>query len=719
MLSGIYSAVYAQSTEELQIIFPQQDQWNEVKEGELLQFTLQAKGGLSEEYHYNMISEVEEGISFDSLGNFSWMPDHDIVSAGEKEKRVSFIFEVRNKGGERASRQVDIVVRQNDLLPDSLSAIFTVQPGQVNRYLFDVNGQEGEVVFEYKPGVLPEGMQFSQKGEVLWHPTEAQIQELQANPLTIDFKATHARYNEQTLGKLTVALAKRLKPAQEPIPPLRLTLPTEPDWNLIREGETKSFTLEASGGDAQHGYTYSILKGNLEGISFDTLGNFVWEPGFDLVDRLEESKDIEVIFEVKDRQGQSATQEVNFTVYHTNRFPVVKELPIFYVQYDVMNTFRLGGYDDAIYDEDGDPLVFKPILSQMPQGVELNGNGELTWKPSRTQFNRLHEQPLILPFIVEDQPHKEQTEGTIRIQASQVDLPPEISVVPNESTFVIKEDETLNLKFYLSDPNGEEDILTFDFVSENSQVPRSALVKHAPIQYEFVWSPGYDFFTEPGDTDSFDIVFYVMDKTNHRKEKKIIVTVEDAENLVEKDRLLYSQYRTSLVRVWELLEELQDKEKELRKKYDKAKKGKRTRAITSASLGAVTGLSPVFLEGDDQKLTSGLGGTASMTLGTLEASNVIGTAPSDMMEQLSLVVQKLNELQVQGDIFAAKYALPKSRRENDFTTDMKKLIELTNMKNLPKLGLDSSWINSKSATDKNIKKTFKDFNPNEEYVVEQ
>jgi hypothetical protein len=318
---------------------------------------------------------------------------------------------------------------------------------------------------------------------------------------------------------------------------------------------------------------------------------------------------------------------------------------------------------------------------------------------------------------VEDQPYKAQMEGTIRIQASEVDLPPEISVVPNESKFVISEDETLNLKFYLSDPNGEDDNMAFDFVSENSGVPKSALVKNDPIQYEFVWSPGYDFFTEPGDSGSFNIVFFVMDKTNHRNEKKIKVTVNDAENLVEKDRLLYSQYRTGLVRVWELLEELKEKEKELRKKYDKAKKGKTSRAVTSASLGAVTGLSPVFLEGDTQKLTSGLGGTASMTLGTLEASNVIGTAPSDIMEQLSFVVQKMNELQVQGDIFAAKYALSISRRGSDFSSELKKLIELTNMKNLPKLGLDSNWNTNKQASDKNIKKTFKDFNPNEEYTV--
>lgn len=719
LLTGIIDALHAQSAEELQIIFPQQNRWNIIKEGEHLQFALQAKGGLSQEYRFSVVADIK-GVSFDSLGKFSWTPGYDIVTAEEEEKGISFIFEVTNKGGESTSRQVEIVVQQNDLFPKTLSKVFKVNPGEENQYQISIEGQDSSAVeFEPQADNLPEGLHFSQHGSVDWKPTEAQVEQLQGNPIAIKFTVKHKVYNEETEGVLNISLAKLPEPVQAAEPPLRLIFPNEPNWNVLHEGEAKRFKLAGRGGDEQNGYTFSILKGNLQGISFDTLGNFFWEPDFDLVDRLEESKRIEMIFEVKDQKGQSDSKKANFTVYHTNRFPIVKELPIFYVQYDVMNSMRLGGFDDAIYDEDGDPLVFKPILSQMPQGVTLSGNGELTWKPSRTQFNHLQDTPLSLPFIVEDQPYKAQTEGVIQIQASEVDSPPEISVVPNENNFVIKEDETLNLKFYLSDPNGEEDILTFDFVSENSGVPKSALVKHAPIQYEFVWTPGYDFFTEPGDTGSFDIVFYVMDQTNLRTEKRVTVTIHDAENLVEKDRLLYSQYRTSLVRVWELLEELKEKEKGLRKRYDKAKKGKRTRAITSASLGAVTGLSPVFLEGDDQKITSGVGGTASMTLGTLEASNVIGNAPSDMMEQLSFVVQKLNELQVQGDIFAAKYALPNSRRGNDFTADMKKLLELTNLKNLPKLGLDSNWENSKDSSDKNLKKTFKDFNPSEDYKVDQ
>ncbi len=731
LLLGVHTVAQSQNTEELQLIFPQEDNWNVVKEGEWLQFKLQAKGGLSKDYIFNMLSEIEEGISFDSLGNFAWTPGYGIVPAKEKEKNISFIFEVTNKGGESTSRQADIVVQQSDLLPDSLSALFEVNPGTENRFQIEIEEFTENVEFDYRPGTLPEGMEISKTGEVIWTPTETQVEQLKASPLSIDIRASNKEYKEQVFGKLEVVLVAEPETAQTAVPqpettpdtvpaadPLKLVMPTTSGWNIFREGEAKTFTIRATGGAASQGYSFSILKGNLQGITFDTQGNFAWQPDYDLVGRLEERKAIQVIFEVKDNEGQSATKEVTFIVNHSNRFPVVKELPIFYVQYDVANTFRLGGYD-AIYDEDGDPLVFKPVLSQMPQGLNLSGSGELTWKPSRSQFNRLREEPLMLPFIVEDQPHKDQTEGVIRIQASEVDLPPEISVIPNENEYAINEDETLNLKFYLSDPNGEEDILAFDFVSENSDVPKSALVKNDEIQYEFVWTPGYDFFTEPGETASFNIVFFVVDKTNHRSEKPITVTVKDAENLVEKDRLLYSQYRTGLVRVWELMEELQDKEKDLRKRYKKSKKGKQTRAITTASLGAVTGLSPVFLEDDTQKITSGIGGTASMTLGTLEASHVIGTTPSDVMEQLSYVVQKLNELQVQGDIFAAKYALSSSRRNKDFSTELKKLIELTNMKNLPKLGLDSNWSTNKKASDNNIKKTFKDFNPNEDYAVEE
>ena len=170
--------------------------------------------------------------------------------------------------------------------------------------------------------------------------------------------------------------------------------------------------------------------------------------------------------------------------------------------------------------------------------------------------------------------------------------------------------------------------------------------------------------------------------------------------------------KTYRERAWDMISQLNNKEKELERKYKNAKKGKKNRAISTASLGALTGLSPIiFMENPDgQKVAAGLGGTATATIGTLEASNVIGEPPSDIMRDLNYVSQKRNDLLVYGNVFASKYALPLSKRDRSFQSDLRSLSIHLNLKDVAKLDLDAAWENPKDATGRNIKKVFKDFN---------
>jgi hypothetical protein len=259
--------------------------------------------------------------------------------------------------------------------------------------------------------------------------------------------------------------------------------------------------------------------------------------------------------------------------------------------------------------------------------------------------------------------------------------------------------------------------LTFDFVSENSSIPSESLRKKGEMQYEFKWTPGYDFIKEEGEKNEFDISFYAIDKESNRTEKNILVTVEDTENILEKDRILYDQYRTVLERAFDMISQLNGKENELEKKYKHAKQGKKKRAISTASLGALTGLSPIIFinNPDGQKIAAGLGGTATATIGTLEASNVIGEPPSDIMRDLNYVSQKRNDLLVYGNVFASKYALPVSKRDKGFQSDLRSLTIQLNLKEAAQLDLDAGWENSKPATARNIKKIFKDFNKDERF----
>lgn len=491
-------------------------------------------------------------------------------------------------------------------------------------------------------------------------------------------------------------------------PTMKLLLPISPGWNVVNEGETLTFSLEVEGEDDI--YFYSISNGQLGGMELDSLGNFSWTPSFDLVDRLEEHKTFQVIFEVENSKHEKRSRQVDFTVLHTNRPPEIKELKPFYIKYGSKNTYTVEA--NAVMDPDKDPWVFKSIPTQMPEGLTLSENGKFEWTPSLGQYRRLRSEPLMLGFLVEDQPGKMQTKGTLLIRATHLDLPPEISVMPDLSSIKIKENETINLKFFLSDPNGDENIHDFNFLSEDRRVDTSSLVKNTLTQYEFIWTPGYDFVLGGLDSITFDLTFYVIDKTNLRENKTITVTVYETENIIEKERQLYAAYRSALSRATALLLQLEEKEKELKKDVKKARSGKRNRAILDASLGAATGLSPVFLDNQPQKYVSGLGGTTVMTLGTLEATEVIGRSSKELTERLNFVLEKKNELQMKGDLFARKYAFNSSRLLSDFEKDLSSYLTTMNLKNLATLELDAGWENKNQApSDRHIKRYFNDFNP--------
>jgi len=710
----------AQQPDEINIIFPETQDWNHINEGETLEFQLRAEGGALDEYRFRIADPKGLGIEFSMDGAFSWTPDYGLVTTGLPSDTVALTFEVLSRNGERGSAQVDFVIFQKYRFNTAAQPEdFVVRPKEENVYQLNFN----EEYFFVEVGELAQGITFEEPDKFRWKPTETQWLKLDGRPLVIDYALVDKEYGDRISRAIKVVQAPDV---QEETPEktmssasskLNLLLPEERGWNIVKEGEVMSFQLRASGGEDDQ-YSFNMLQGNSEdlGISFDTLGNFYWKPTFDQVGRLEEEQLVELIFEVNNRSQQTDRQQVELLVYHTNRAPQVGDLHTFYIQHNAENVYQLS-QSEGISDPDDDPLVFKPILSQMPQGMSLSGKGELTWKPSYSQYSRLQRQPLNLEFVVEDQPYKAQTKGHLRITVTQQDHPPQISMVPaNQDKFEIREDEALNLKFYLSDPNGDQDIMAFDFVTETSMIPESALIENDKTQWEFIWTPGYDFFVEAGSEETYQLTFFVIDRTNQRTERTISVTVQDAENLVEKDRLLYSQYREGLVRVMNLMDHLKQRQKELQKEYKKAKKGKKHRAITTASLGAITGLSPVVLSENQQtqRYVSGIGGTTSMTIGSLEASNVIGKDPSDIFEKLSYINRKINDLETQGEVFAGKYALSNNRRENSFTEDLKKLIVLLNLKDVTTLELDANWRNPRKASDKNIQETFKSFNPDPE-----
>ncbi|MBO0951768.1 hypothetical protein J2I46_24510 [Fibrella sp. HMF5405] len=508
-----------------------------------------------------------------------------------------------------------------------------------------------------------------------------------------------------------------LSQAQDP-KSLQISLPQQPEWNVVAEGQSIRFALKTTG-NAADSVTYSIAQGMLDGMTFDSLGHFSWTPGYDLADRLKTTRTVPVIFEVRNRRGESATQLVEFKVQHVNRPPVVEELLPFYVRFQTQNVYKFD--PKQVYDADGDPVAFIAIPDQMPEGSKLSAQGELTWTLSKNQFNQLRAKPIYIEFWVEDQPAKIRTKGRLKVDVTQMDLPPVISVVPKERTYRVRENATINLKFYLADPNGDDDISTFDFLSTDQRIPKSALVKNTNNQYEFIWAPGYDFVRDPNDTLRLDLTFFVLDKAQNRDEQTIAITVLNTINEEAKDRYTYALYNQALVQAWNLVTQLDEKEAELKRDYRKAKGGKRNRSVANASLGAVTGVAPAVTNAQssvqaqsNQRLISAIGGTAVLTMGTLEATEVIGKSMKDLLDRYNYVLGKKSELQNKGDVFAREFALKSARRSPEFIKRLDEFRNAMSLSGLVALELDANWQNKKEATDKALKRTFKDFTPLDE-----
>lgn len=491
----------------------------------------------------------------------------------------------------------------------------------------------------------------------------------------------------------------------------RIVVPRTPGWNVMQEGQLFSFDLKLMPDTLKKYYSFDIQQGKVVGMNLDSMGHFTWTPDFHLVDRVEKEKIFQIIVEAKDENENRVTANVDFKVIHKNRPPHIEPLNSFYVQFSHNNVYKITS--EMVKDPDNDPIVFIPNLESMPEGMTMNTQGEISWTPSITQFKALKANPIYVDFVVQDQPAKASTKARIKVEATQMDLPPQITVVPNTDIIKLKENEKVNLRFYLSDPNGEEDLELMDYVTNTHKFPDSLLVKNSATQYEFTWSPGYDFVQDPADTLGFYIDFFVLDKTQNREVKRIHFVVKNTVNEAELDQKNYSLYSGTLINAWELLEQLKEVEETLKRDYNRARKGKKNRSVVNAGLGATTGLSGVIADGDasKQKMISAVGGTATLTISTLEATEVIGKSMKDVIDRLNYVIEKKNEIQTKGDIFARDFSLKAPRRGGDFLKKIDDFNTAMNLKGLVALELKAHWENKKQPTPGNIKRTFKDYVP--------
>ena len=482
----------------------------------------------------------------------------------------------------------------------------------------------------------------------------------------------------------------------------QMVLPDESMWAHVDEGKPISFTISLR--EPTPGTKFS-LEGGVPGMSLDSVGNFSWTPSFDLVDRLTIHKEFGVIFHATLHDGKRVRRPLTVTVFHVNRPPVAEELPVFYVKLNVSNSYQINV--NSVFDPDGDPVIMRARETTMPEGAALSSVGQLTWTPSRTQFNALRNAPLTIEVWVQDQPAKLESICRIVVKQTQLDLPPSMFITPPDSLFTIKENEVVNLKISISDPNGEESIDQVGFISSDPMVPKSVMKENSIIQWEFTWNPGYSFVDDVTQKKEVMFTFFAIDNSNNRVQRKIRVTVSDTENVEEKDKNLVQKYTQSMTTAYNLIELLDNSYERLEVLYKRSRSGKKNRTILNASLGAVTGFSPLILPADQSKTVSVVGGTSVLTLNSLEAGQVIGKNSQEYQNQIKTNRDLRNQLQLKGNYFARKYALKANRRNAEFELDRDDLARLINSDAVASLKMSAEVQPIPSG--KEIRKTFADF----------
>lgn len=569
--------------------------------------------------------------------------------------------------------------------------------------------------------IAPKGMDMSldSTGVFRWHTQPDMISDEDDELYYyLLFVAERGLDRDSAYVELTVKNRPRIQTAPEIIPepekieiPVleEIILPKVNSFSLLHEGDTVVFQLEArmSSGPAEN-ITYRLEEGEPSGARLDPYGKFMWVVPYTYVSRLQQTAEKHIFIIAEDENGNTVSKKVVFSIFHKNQAPTVETLPKFYVLLGTNNTYTISS--DNVKDPDGDPIVFIVNPANLPQGMNFNSQGKIQWEPSRSQFSLLRNEPIIVPFFVEDQPSKDRTEGRLLVEASYMDMPPEITVVPNESSFTINENEQLHLAFHISDPNGDDDLSKFDFIADDPRITKDLLIKNTDNQYEFVWTPTYSFVEDPDQKIEFDIRFFAVDETNQSTEKRITITVNETEDLSKVDAKNYELYKNTLTEALDLMDQLEENQSTLEKELKKANRGKKNRAIVNVSLGAITGLSPVITkQADSQRAISVIGGTSTATLGTLEVKDILGKSASAINAQIKTNNELYNQFLSEGSSFARRYNSKKERRNSNYSFDLEKFKIILNSPKLATLELDANWDNKKKLNNRRLKSIFSDF----------
>ncbi len=395
---------------------------------------------------------LPQGANFnpDSL-TFTWVPTYE--QSGNFE---GVTFTITDPNGLQHSQSMNVTVNHINR-PPTINDIEAKTVDENVALTFVLTGsdpdQEDQTSLVYSAKQLPEGATLD-GSNFAWTPGYDQ-----SGQYTLEFTLGDGKLSESKSMTITVNHVNR--------PPTIETIETK----TVAENQPLEFKVTANDPDTEDAGKWVLSTGQLpQGATFNAeTATFSWTPSFD------QAGNYSVTVTNTDPQGQMINQEVQVTVNHVNRTPVLNPIQAQTGEENVpLNVVIEAGEDpDA---EDLQKIVYS--AQNLPEGASFDpATRTVTWTPGYDQSG-IYEIPVSMTdgeFTVTQ---------TMSITVNHVNRPPTTEAIADQT---IDENSAFTLAINATDPDQEDE--------GKLQVTASNLpagMTFDAAKKELSWTPTYD-----------------------------------------------------------------------------------------------------------------------------------------------------------------------------------------------------------------------------------
>jgi len=425
-----------------------------VDESQTLNFSISGSDTDSEDLN-NLKYRAEnlpEGAVFnpDSL-TFSWTPNY-----AQSGTFSGITFTVTDISGLSESKSINIVVNHVNRPPvhDEVPSQTFVENVPIS---IAVSGQDPDMEDQDKQkfGVnpLPEGATF-ENNTLSWTPGYDQSGEY-----VLDFSISDGQLTHSQSSTITITHVNR--------PPVIENIPMQ----TIDENLSLEFKVVGSDPDKEDTGKWKITAEQLpEGAVFSAeTATFTWTPTYD------QSGGYTIKFTNTDEAGLAISQDVQITVNHVNRTPVLDPVQPQTGEENVALTVVVPpGIDPD--SEDTQKLTYS--IQNLPEGASFDETSiTLTWTPNFEQSGEYE-------VIISCSDGEYTVTQALKLSIAHVNRPPEIREIGDQA---VDEDKPLSITIDFSDPDKEDE--------GKLQISVSNLPAGAQFDNQtglLTWTPGYD-----------------------------------------------------------------------------------------------------------------------------------------------------------------------------------------------------------------------------------